>query len=479
MPRTSFNKNIFIRLFLQLPVHLRGFIVLPLLTRMYPQDVYGLWLQIILIKQILTPLLSLRLETALLRYLSDEDNKIALIKSVFTVTFCCAILFCTFACLFSDTFSLIIFGEKGWFAILFLSCLWIGVVACMRIGLAVLRSEEKIKTLSLRELISSFWLIGSVALAYYMKIDINRLLVLCVIGDTILLTWTMIQIGIPFPVLSPIRAFYNAKKHFSYAVPLIFNSLFLWFTKSVDRFLIIHLIGLSAMGVYGVTLQVSNLLAVVLAPINFVLFPRVIAAWQPGNSDEAAKYFSRALVMTIVFSAPVMVGLLVISGGLIPLLAGSAYKSSSMLAFFLLSSILSMMIYQNHLYVIHLVEKTYYLPFVFLFTAVLNYCLSYIFISKYGLTGGAFARCLTMIIMALIVTVWAKRYIRFSLPWTVILKTITAASLMGFIVIHLSMQTWVQLLIATSSGVTIYCLLLIIFRVITVGTILKNIRSYV
>jgi O-antigen/teichoic acid export membrane protein len=463
----------------QLPVNLRGFIILPLLTRTYTQDVYGIWLQILLIKEILIPLLSLRLETALLRYLSIEDNKTEIIKSVFTATFCCSALLCTSIWLFPAPFSLMLFGVNGYLSLLLLSALWIGVLACMQIGLVVLRSKEKIITLSIRELISSLWLIGSVAIAYYIRLDVSRLISLCIIGDTILLIWTMMQIRIPFPILSPIKAFHNVRKYFSYTTPLIFNSLFLWFTKSIDRFLIIHLIGLAAMSVYGVSLQISNLLAIFLSPINYVLFPRVIAAWQPSNPDEAAKYFSQALTITLAFSAPIIVGLLVTSGGLIPLLAGPAYKSSSVLVLFLLSSIFSMMIYQNHLYVIHLVQKTYYLPFLFLFTALMNFCLGYIFVANYGLTGAACAKCITMIIMASAVTIWAKKYITFSLPWMIIIKTTIASILMGFIVIMLPMQTWIQLLVAISSGVIIYLLLLIMLRVISFGMILKYCRLYV
>jgi len=45
-----------------------------LLTRLYPKDIYGAWLQIILIKEVFVVLLSLRLETALIRYLSVEKN---------------------------------------------------------------------------------------------------------------------------------------------------------------------------------------------------------------------------------------------------------------------------------------------------------------------------------------------------------------------------------------------------------------------
>ena len=478
MTSKSFKKNIFIRFLFQIPVHLRGFIVLPLLTRTYPQEVYGVWLQIILLKEILIPLLSLRLETVIIRYLAHEENKTRLIKSVFTITLCCCIFFIASLILFPDSISSLLFGTNKFHLLLFLASTWISILACMHVGLVVLRSQEKIKKLSLRELLSTLWMIASVTVAYLLRLDVNVLIVLCIIGDFILLVWTMRQIGIPVPLLSPISAISNVKKYFSYAAPLIFNSLFLWFTKSIDRFLIIHLIGLATFSVYGVGLQIAGILAVVLSPINFVLFPRATASWKPDGKDEAAKYFSQALTMTLIFSAPVMVGLLAVSGGLVPLLAGPAYAFTTGLLFFLLISAFSTMVYQNHIYVIHLVEKTYFLPIIFIFTAALNFALGYFLISKYSLIGAGLARCATMVAMGAIITIWAKKYIKFSLPWLLIIKTFAAALLMGIAIYLLPTQTWKQLIVVTISGVLIYVLLLIIFRVITMEALVKLRNSF-
>jgi len=446
---------------------------MPLLTRTYPQDVYGIWLQILLIKEILIPLLSLRLETALIRFLPYEENKPLLIKSVFTITLCCAVFFVVSLILFPDVFSSPLFGTNQYHSLLLLLAIWVSVLACMHIGLTVLRSQEKIKSLSFRELLSTLWMILSASVAYLLRLDVNTLVVFCIIGDIILLVWTMVQIGIPCPLLSPISAIRQVKKYFPYTTPLIFNSLFAWFTTSIDRILIIHLIGLASMGLYGVSLQMATLLGVVLGPINYVLFPRVAAAWKPDRKDEASKYFSQALTMTLTFSAPVIIGLLFVSPGLISLLAGPGYSSTTGLIFFLLISRLANMVFQNHLYVIHLTEKTYFLPILFIFTASLNYALGYFLISKFSLIGAGLARCATMMVMAAIITVWARKYIGFSLPWALIMKTFTAALLMGVIIYSLPTHTWEQLIVVTLSGIMVYGFLLIIFRVINMDTLAK------
>ncbi|MDY0186484.1 MAG: lipopolysaccharide biosynthesis protein [Syntrophus sp. (in: bacteria)] len=470
MPTTAehrFIKNILFRLLLNLPVTIRGFIVLPLLTRTYPPEIYGLWLQILLIKEILIPLLSLRLETALLRYLASEDNKLDVIKSVFTITACCCLIFVSSIFLFPHLLSNLIFGTAGFYVLLLFAAVWISIHACMHIGFVVLRSQERIKTLSLRELLSTLWLISAVTVAYLLRIDVNYLVVICIIGDSVLLIWILIQIGVPFPLRRPDLAFYLVKKYVPYSAPLIVNSLFLWFTKSVDRLLIIHLLGLSYMGVYGVSLQISNLLAVVLSPINYVLFPRAAASWRPDNTEEASRYFSQAATLTLVFGAPVIVGLYVISKGLIPLLAGQDYSVSPDLVGYLMFSGLALMIYQNHLYVIHLMEKTYLLPALFIFTAVVNYILGYVLISHIGLLGAGIARFVTFFVMAFIISLWARRYITFSLPWRLILKIIAISILMGICISWMPVQSWLNLILTTLAGVSLYLVLLIVTRVVT------------
>lgn len=467
MKHPSFIKNIFLRFALTLPVNFKGIIVIPLLTRIYTQDIYGAWLQIALIKEVFVVLLSLRLETALIRYLYREKNPEQLIKAVFTITLACSLCFLSSIYFFRDHASIIIFGKQELSSILLVASLWIVVNACMQIGLAVLRSQERIAALSIRELLSALWLVCAVSFAYLIDLGIQRLIWICITGDTILLVWILFQIGVPFPITSLFKSVADVRKFLPYSLPLIFNSLFLWFTSSIDRLIIVHLIGLASVGVYGVSLQVSLLLTVVLSPITFVLFPRVVASWNLKNKDDVNHFFSQAVSLTLILSAPVIVGLFIVSHGLIPLLAGQSYSTSSNLILFLLLAGLAKGIYQNHIFVIHLVEKTLFLPILFISTAATNYVLCYLFVLKFNIIGAAIARFITFGIMAFIITIWGRKYVKFSIPWCTIFKVALASTMMGISISWMPVNTWVQLFIAVIIGTLVYLLLLFIFRVLT------------
>lgn len=479
MTKPSFIKNIFVRFALTLPVNFKGIIVLPLLTRIYTQDIYGAWLQIVLIKEVFVVLLSLRLETALVRYLSKEKNPKQVIKAVFTVTLACSLCFIFLLYFFQDEASRLIFGKQGFSSLLIVASFWIVINAGSQIGLAVLRSQERIATLSIRELLSALWLVGAVSVAYLIGFDIQRLILICIIGDAILLVWILFQIGVPVPFTSLLKSIADVRKFLPYSLPLIFNSLFLWFTGSIDRLLIVHLLGLASVGVYGVTLQISRLLSVVLSPITFVLFPRVSASWNLKNKDEVNQLFLQAVSLTLILAAPAIVGLLIVSPGLIPLLAGQSYSTSSNLILFLLLSGIARAIYQNHIFVIHLVEKTVSLPVLFISTAVINYVFCYIFVLKFGIAGAAIARFITFGIMAFIVTAWGRKYVKFSIPWRTIFKVALVSIIMGVSISWMPVSTWLQLLIAVVIGALVYSLLLFVFRVLTLEKLTAIKRQFV
>lgn len=473
MKQPSFLKNITLRVVFTIPLRFRGLIVLPILTRLYPQDIYGAWLQILLFKDVLSNLLSLQLGAALVRYLSAEKDPKYTIKAVFMVTLVCSLCFILLVWIFSDGTSQLIFGRTDLRSILIVASIWMLINACMRVGLSVLRSRETIGILSSRELLSALWLVFSVYVSYLMKLEIERLMLICLIGDVILLIWIFVQIDIFPPLISPLKGIVEVKKFLLFTTPLIFGSLFLWLTRSIDRFLIVHFHGLPSVGSYGVAFQVASLLFIVLGPINFVLFPRASHAWNQGKKDDVNRNFSQAVTLTLASSIPLVVGILATSDGIIKLLAGESYLSTKSLIFWLLVSCVASMIYQNHLFVIHLVEKTYVLPVLFICTAILNLIAGYLFVSKAGVLGAAVARALALITMAVVITVWARYHIRFRIGWNLIARVGLASLIMGLAINWMPMDSWGSLLTKIFAGGVIFLSLLFLLRVVSKEKLIK------
>jgi len=424
-------------------------------------------LQVIVISEILKNLLSLQLGPAIVRYLSGEKDYTKTIRSVLTVTIGSAFIFTVCTIFFSGPICRLIFGTPEFTSLLIVSCIWISIQSCMVVGLSVLRSLEKIGAFSARELISAIWMVFAVIVAFQLKLTIEQLVLFCLIGDLILLGWILIQIEVVFPFISPKTALKVIRKFLPFSAPLIFSALFLWVTRSLDRFLIVQLLGLPDVAIYGVSYQIASILFIVLKPINFVLFPRASNSWNQGRTEEVNKYFSQAVSMTVLFSLPLLTGIFLISDEIIRILAGTNYISDSGVTLILLLACMASMIYQNHLFVIQLVEKTYLLPFLFVFTAFLNLLLGYICINAFGLPGAAISRFISLLFMAAIITFWARKHIQFHLNWPDIFKTALASVLMGLAIKWLPMGTWKAIAVKIGLGATIFFMSLVLLRVIT------------
>jgi O-antigen/teichoic acid export membrane protein len=473
MKAYSFLNNIAIRFLYTLPLRFKGLIVLPFLTRAYSSEIYGAWLQIFIINELLKYLLSFNFGAAIVRYLSGDDDSKKTIRSVFTVTATLSAIF-FFAVFFSKKIiCLFIFGKEDFEKVLIISSIWVIIQAHINICHCVLRSQERIGTLSTRELLSACWLVFSVTFAFFFGLSIEKLLICCIIGDLALLVWILIQIGVPFPFTSLKNAFIVAKRFFPFSYPLALSSLLLWSTRSIDRFLIVQTLGLSEVGIYGVAFQIASVILIFLKPINFVLFPKTSSAWNSQNMLMVSSYFSQAVMLTIVLSLPILVGIFSTSNGIISLIAGPRYFSSSILVLYLLMACTASMIYQNHLFVIQLKEKTIYLPLIFLAAAFVNFFMGYILIKIYGLQGVAFSRFFTMTLMAVIITIWARKYVKFELNWPIIFKVTVASLIMGAIIQLLPMRSAGTIAIKIITGFIIFLISLYYLKVLNRENILS------
>ena len=116
--------------------------MLPLLTRLYPQEIYGAWLQILLISEFLSEILGLRLGTAIVRYLSREKNPKMLICAVFTVTLSLSMLFVVTSFVLGEWLSEIIFDSQNLKSLFLTAAVWILITACACLK-ATARHEER------------------------------------------------------------------------------------------------------------------------------------------------------------------------------------------------------------------------------------------------------------------------------------------------------------------------------------------------
>ena len=131
---TSFLRNVLLRIVLTGPLRFKGLIILPFLTRLFPRELYGVWGQVIVVKIVLSGLVTLRLETAVVRYLSGEPDAKRIIRGVLAVTALCSLALMLILLSFGESISRVVFGVEKYHTLFLPVALWIFVSASMREG---------------------------------------------------------------------------------------------------------------------------------------------------------------------------------------------------------------------------------------------------------------------------------------------------------------------------------------------------------
>ncbi len=470
----GFTGNIFLRILLTVPLRFKGVILIPLLTSLFPKEVYGVWVQIILLRDLLAGLTTFRLDTALVRYLEGESDAIRAIKMILTVTVLCGLVLLVLLMFLGRLLSQIAFNNAEYYGLMVLLGIWVCVSASVQITLAVFRSRMKIGTLSIREFLSAIWLIVSVLIAWYFHLNIETLLLLCIAGDSVILLWVLQQLGLTLPFSFSPSHWNLLGRYIKYSLPLVVSFFLLWLTNSVDRFYIVQLLGLESVAVYGVASQVANIVVCLLNPVHFVLLPQISREWERGKKEEAYAYFSRAYGLLALLGIPATIGICTLYHKIVALLAGPDYLTSWYIIMLLSLSVVLGRAFLVTLVVYHLQNKTYVLPFIYGMSSLCNLVLCWLLTSWLGLLGAGLSQFLTYFLALAFLILWLQRKVPLRVPIGTIFKAIGASMIMGLVVFACPKETLLEVMLTALSGALAYFVLMVILGVITFDMVFQH-----
>ena len=121
-------------------------------------------------------------------------------------------------------------------------------------------------------------------------------------------------------------------------------------------------------------------------------------------------------------------------------------------------------IYTLNVYVIYLVKKTKWLPFIFTIGAVSNVVINVVLIPKIGIMAAAISTVVSYFMMAVIVIVWARKEIYYELDLQFLSKVILATIFMACCLWFIEISSVVGIILVAIAGVLIYGLGLFLLR---------------
>lgn len=448
----------------QLLIHALGVITLPALTKNYSSELYGVWTQTSVTVGLLTPIITLHLTTAAVRFLAAEDD-ISTRRRQFGAMLwpivILALIAVSLSLFFSKDISFFIFSSTQYEKFIPLAFAWVGTGALFNFGIAYLRARGKIRRLALINIsfsVTKMLLIvilakAGLGLEWIMAsiIIVEGLLVLFVFG------FIISEIGIPWPNTNGIRRF------LAFSIPQIPSGILLWVISASDRYFITHLLDLSQAGIYSASYSLGSLVSVLYSPISFVLLPFLSRFWEKGQIARVKNYLEYSNKLFLALAIPGAAGLYMLSQPLLAILTEPEYAVGGELVLLIALGVFAAGVYQINLYIMYLVENTKWLPFMILAAAAVNAGINIILIPKVGIIGAAISTIAAYFVLAAIVTIWARKAISYKVDLFFIGKVILATCVMSLCLWFIPVGGVLSIVLAVFGGVAVYgiCLLLL------------------
>ena len=387
-----------------------GVVTLPAISKSYSTEIYGVWVQASLAAGWLPLVLNLQLGKAIVRFLAAEDDtgkrRQALGAVLWPVIVLAIVAMCVLIPLKGEVSSLL-FASPRYSAFVPLVALWAIVESLSSLIGCYLQARRNMKRLAVIQiglaLVKMAVIFSLSGTGYNLQAVIIALIAVDALVVVLLLGMIIREIGWPKPNCT------RLSEYLAFSLPQVPQWAFLWVISASDRYFVAHFISLSEAGIYSASYTLGSLLALFFMPMSFVLFPILSEYWEGKELNKVKKYLENSTKLFLLLAIPATLGLYVLSQPLLRVLATSEYAVGGALVLVVASGYIFYGIYYFNASIVYLVKQTKWLPLMIAVAAAVNTGLNIALIPRYGAMGAAIATCISYLLLAAIVTIWARR----------------------------------------------------------------------
>lgn len=442
-----------------------GIITLPALTKNYSTELYGVWTQIGVTVGLLTPIVILHFSTAVVRYLAAEESKEKR-RQDFSAMLWPVVILATvslvIAILFKTQLSTFIFASPEYETFVILAFLWVCTSSLYNFSISYLRARGKIKKLSLINMVFSLSKMLVIVVCATAGLQLEWITIGTIGTELVLVVilFAMVIADIGFPTLR----IAGLGRFAAFSIPQIPSGILLWIISASDRYFITHLLDLSQAGIYSASYSVGSLVTLFYSPISFVLLPLLSKFWENNQQERVKTYLEYSNKLFLTLAIPASIGLFILARPLLNLLAKPEYFVSGELVLLIAIGVIFLGIYQINLYIMYLLQKTKWLPFMILIAAAINAGINIVLIPQVGIIGAAISTIVAYFILAAIVTIWARNAIHYKLDIFFIGKAILATFVMSGVLWFIPVEGVLGIILMVVGGVIVYVACLFALR---------------
>lgn len=450
----------------QLIIYVISFFTFPVISKTFGPALYGLWAQIIVTVGLLTPIITFHLGTAMVRYLSNEKSSNLLSQSfsnMFYLILMGSLILIIISFVFRHDMAQFIFANQELSIYILLTFIWASSSAFLLYLISFLRAQGRIKELSLINIICYFAKFIPLICLAYLGFSLSFIIISQIFIEIIFVCYLTLnivkEIGYKTPNCS------NLKKYLKFSIPQIPTGALLWILDASDRYFITNILNLTQTGIYSASYTLGTTISAFYIPISFVVFPVISKFWENGNIEDVKMYLEYSTKLFLTLAIPSAVGLFIISKPLLILLSSADFVSGGgILTLLIAVGTIFLGLYQINLYVICLVEKTHTMPLIVLLGAIINIILNLVLIPQMGITGAAISTICAYAVLSIIVLVWAKKEIGYSINGVFLSKIIISAVVMYLVLQMFPVNTILDIFLMVILGLFVYSVCIVLIR---------------
>lgn len=462
---TRFGRQVGYILAANIAIAILVFILLPILTKGLGADLYGTWSLINVTVGLLVSLASLGLVNAVLRFLTAEKdyNKVnGDFLSVLAVVCISGISLSIVLFLFSDLLAEYIFNNIGSSFYIKLASVLVFFNTVSGLALAFFRLQIRIGLIASLNLASNIFNVGLVVVALLLGYSLTGVIVATIISAGLFLVLELLIILMQTGLYLP--RFSNIKSYLRWSLPLTPNFAIMWIIVASDRYIVSYFMGTAATGIYSAAYSLSSQITFILPPIALVLFPSIIKSYDEGRINETRTYLKYSLKYFMMITIPFAFGMTILAKPLLSILTQPAFVVGATIIPFITFGNILFGLDAICVCILFIAHRTHLRFWLLGLAASLNIILNLILIPLFGIVGAAIATCIAYSTLGIMTLLISRRYLKFDLSLSFILKSIFASIIMILCIWLHNPEVLLQVLVSILYGVLIYFSVLFLVR---------------
>ncbi len=438
-----------------------SFFLLPILTKIVTPAEYAIWSQSIIIAGILMPVVLLKFETAIIKFIPNwtsknkkENSIILFMLTLILLLFCLVVII---ALVFDEQLALLIFGDNQ-------LSIYIPIIIGLLLSellfeflIALLRISNRIGNISTYIIMKGLWRLGVIILLligvdssfYYAFWSFVLFQLFITIGLFFL------EIDIFFMIKTGLnKGRSNWVKVLKFSLPLVPFIILLMIHNFIDRFLITYFLGLDLLAPYVAAFSLAVVITFFHSTISFMLYPELSKKWPNKNKTVIINIMKKVITAYLALTIPFLVFIGVAGVDVLVALTSNDYLISTQTLLLISLNISIFGIFQFSHYIVLLDRGSSNAPVLMIFITVTNILLNLLLIPKIGIFGAALSGFFSTSALTVIVYNMSQKNLNWNFPYIETIKILIRSLVMGIII-------WQGIILFGNDIITLFIILII------------------